>query len=226
MERKSKVPYVLKVEAVEDYISGKKGETRICFEMNITNVALYQWVRKYELHGNEGLKDRKNNAYYSPEFKQQAVTDYLSGKGSLIDICKKYDINSTSILFRWIKKYNSHEKFKSHNAQGEKIMTKGRTTTFEERTAIVAFCIANNDNYQLASEKFLVTYQQVYTLVKKYKEKGTDALIDRRGKRKNPEFLSETEKNAAQLKLLEAEIKRLKMENDFLKKLNEVGRRR
>ena len=35
-----------------------------------------------------------------------------------------------------------------------------------------------------------------------------------------------SEKIAAQLKLLEAENKRLKMENDFLKKLDEVERRR
>lgn len=63
-------------------------------------------------------------------------------------------------------------------------------------------------------------------MVKKYKEQGYEALLDRRGKRKNPEKLNESEKSAAQLKLLEAENRRLKMENDFLKKLNEVERRR
>jgi hypothetical protein len=34
------------------------------------------------------------------------------------------------------------------------------------------------------------------------------------------------QKKAAQLKLLESENRRLKMENDFLKKLDEVERRR
>ena len=33
-------------------------------------------------------------------------------------------------------------------------MTKGRKTTYEERIEIVAFCIANNDNYQMTSENF------------------------------------------------------------------------
>jgi len=37
--------------------------------------------------------------------------------------------------------------------------------------------------------------------------------------------LSESEKIAKQLKLLEAENRRLKMENDFLKKLDEIERR-
>lgn len=33
-------------------------------------------------------------------------------------------------------------------------MTKGRKTTYEERVEIVAFCVANNDNYQLTADKF------------------------------------------------------------------------
>ena len=50
--------------------------------------------------------------------------------------------------------------------------------------------------------------------------------MDRRGKRKEAVELTESEKLSAQLKLIEAENGRLKMENDFLKKLNEVERRR
>ena len=50
--------------------------------------------------------------------------------------------------------------------------------------------------------------------------------MDRRGKRKEADELTESEKLSAQLKLIEAENRRLKMENDFLKKLKEVERRR
>ena len=50
-------------------------------------------------------------------------------------------------------------------------------------------------------------------------------LVDRRGKNKTFEELSESEKFSAQLKLLEADNRRLKMENDFLKKLEEIERR-
>lgn len=61
---------------------------------------------------------------------------------------------------------------------------------------------------------------------KKYEEYGSESLLDKRGNRKHLEELSETEKLAAQLKLLEAENNRLKMENDYLKKLDEIERRR
>ena len=49
--------------------------------------------------------------------------------------------------------------------------------------------------------------------------------ITKHHKRKKLEDLSESEKIAAQLKLLESENRRLKMENDFLKKLDEIERR-
>jgi len=226
MGRKPKVPVEQKVKAVEDYLNGIKGASQILAELHIDDRSFREWVRKYNLLGRAGLITSSTNNYYPSWLKLQAVKDYLDGIGTLSQICSKYKISTHSLLRGWIKRYNGHGSFKSHNKQGDGSMTKGRKTTYKERTEIVAFCIANNNNYQLTAEKFQVSYQQVYTWVKKYKEQGYEALIDRRGKRKNPEELSEAEKIAAQLKLLEAENRRLKMENDFLKKLNEVERRR
>lgn len=48
---------------------------------------------------------------------------------------------------------------------------------------IVALCIANGKDYGLAAEKYGVSYQQVYSWVRKYEAKGTDELTYRRGKR-------------------------------------------
>lgn len=105
-------------------------------------------------------------------------------------------------------------------------MTKGRKTTYDERIEIVAFCIENNDNYQLTSDKYKVSYQQVYSWVRKYKANGQDSLIDNRGKSKTFNEMSDSQRLMAQIKLLEAQNKRLEMENDFLKKLEEIERRR
>ncbi len=226
MGRTSKFPAEIKVRAVEDYLSGTACLTQLLYQLQIDKHSFYEWVRKYNLHGREGLTTTHNNKLYPESLKLQAVEDYLSGGGSQSQICSKYKISRPSLLQKWIKKYNSHESFKSHNAQGERAMTKGRKTTYEERVEIVAFCITNNNNYQKAAEEFQVSYQQVYTWVRKYKELGPDALVDSRGKRKKPEEMNESEKLAAQLKLLEAENKRLKMENAFLKKLDEIERRR
>ena len=143
----------------------------------------------------EEVKLLSKNKYYCLEVKNSAVNDYISGKGSLYDICSKYNISSHSVLQGWILKYNnSHNKWKSHNTKENKIMTKCRKTTYNERLEIVAFCIENNDNYQLTSNKYKVSYQQVYTWVRKYKENGYESLRDNRGKRKNIDQMSETEK--------------------------------
>ena len=225
MSRKAKVSTEIKVQAVEDYLRGIKSLTEISNELNICKSAVSAWIRKYKTFGKEGLLNKKYNTSYSAQVKTQAVIDYLDGKGSLDDICIKYKISAIGILQQWIKKYNGHKMFKTHVTKGDRIMTNGRKTTYEERIEIVSFCIANANDYNLTSNKFNVSYQQVYTWVKKYNKNGYNALVDIRGKNKSFNELTESERFSAQLKLLEAENRRLKMENDFLKKLEEIERR-
>ena len=55
---------------------------------------------------------------------------------------------------------------------------------------------------------------------------GVDALRDRRGKRKGTDELTEIEKLKAELKLEKAKRIRAEMEASFLKKLEEIERRR
>ncbi|MDT2257576.1 helix-turn-helix domain-containing protein [Paenibacillus larvae] len=58
-------------------------------------------------------------------------------------------------------------------------MTKGRTTTYDERVEIVRFCIEHQHNYVTwhAADKFQVSYQQVYSWTNKYLTSGVDALF-------------------------------------------------
>lgn len=103
-------------------------------------------------------------------------------------------------------------------------MAKGKKTTQEERIESVSHCIANNKDYGLTIEMYGVSYQQIYSWVRKYEADGIDALSDRRGKRKDGASMSEMERLVAQLKLKEAENLRLQMENDLLKKLAALER--
>jgi transposase len=103
-------------------------------------------------------------------------------------------------------------------------MAKGRATTMEERIEIVSHCIAVNKDYSTTIEKYGVSYQQVYTWVRKYEKDGPDGLLDRRGKRKDISSMTEIEKLRVQLKFQEAENLRLKMENELLKKLEALER--
>ena len=165
---------------------------------------------------------RKNKSYPA-ELKYQAVADYLSGAGSLRAICKKYKIGNKKRLQDWIKLYNNHKELKCHT--GGSRMTKGRSTTYEERIALVRECIEKGYNYGEIAEKYKVGYQQIYTWVKKYEEKGEAALKEHRGRHKK-DYAPQTEEE--RLKLEVAALKRqlylAQMENDVLKKLQELER--
>ena len=96
-------------------------------------------------------------------------------------------------------------------------MTKGRTTTYEERVEIVSYCIANGNDYTAAVEKYVVGYQQVSSWVRKYTERGAEGLVDKHGKRKPESEMTELEKLRAENRILEARNKRLETENAVLK---------
>lgn len=105
-------------------------------------------------------------------------------------------------------------------------MTKGRKTSFDERVEIVQYCIAHDHNYARTSEKYQISYQQARNYTVKYETGGVESLRDKRGKRKNPDDMSELEKLRAEVKILRTEKERAEMEASFLKKLKEIERRR
>ncbi|MGM1050076.1 MAG: transposase [Bacillota bacterium] len=104
-------------------------------------------------------------------------------------------------------------------------MNKGRKTTFEERIEIAQYTIANDLDYQKSMEKYDVSYQQVYTWVRKYKSDGEKSLKDNRGRKKPVEELDDHERLKLRIKELEARNEYLEMENALAKKLAEIKRR-
>ena len=104
-------------------------------------------------------------------------------------------------------------------------MTKGRDTTYEERIALVHECIENGYNYTEIAEKHKVGYQQIYTWVQKYKKNGEEGLKDRRGRhKKNCKPQTEEEKLKLEVATLKRQLYLAQMENDVLKKLQELER--
>ena len=160
---------------------------------------------------------------YSPEVKVQVVEEYKAGKGSLRSICKKYGIKDHKTLREWISCYNGHKEFRERSiAGGEIYMTKGRKTTQEERAQIVAFCIEHSKDYALTVETYRVSYQQIYSWVRKYEASGVDGLVDRRGKAKPENELIEAERLRQENRMLQAMLKDKEMEIALLKKLKEL----
>ncbi|SEP19438.1 helix-turn-helix domain-containing protein [Paenibacillus sp. OV219] len=225
MSKKNEHNSTEKLAIVQEFIAGNISRAGVARKHNISVSTLVKWRHQYELYGVEGLAIRAHNNSYSAELKLKAVQDYLTGRYSQYEIIDKYKISSRTQLKSWIDKYNGHSSLRSYN-EGATAMTKGRTTTLQERIDIVLYCQAHNHDYRKTADEHQVSYHQVYQWVKKYEDGGQDALQDGRGRNKSVDELTEADHQKLAMKKLEYENERLRAENTFLKKLQEIQRRR
>ena len=215
-----------KLNAVHEYLQGVLSPRDIALKYGVGDTSVRQWIAKYRAGGDEALLPSYTKKHYSKSFKQEVIQAYLAGEGSYSELCVRYKIPSFDTVRKWILQYNDRRTIWSSEAGGTTVMTKGRKTTYEERIEIVSFCIGNHKNYQLTADTYQVSYQQVYSWVRKYEVQGAEALTDKRGRTKPVDEMPELEKLRAENKLLKAQNKRQEMEMIFLKKLGEIERRR
>ena len=225
MLRREKIKSEDKIRIAKAYVQGKVGLSEAAKQIGVHHSVIEDWVRQYETEGVQAFLPRTSNRRYDPILKEAAVKDYLTGKGSIRSICKKYKIRDTKRLRTWIKVYNGHKDFKKQT--GGSRMTKGRETTQAERIAVAKACIANGKNYGEAAIQYNISYQQARSWTLKYIEGGEAALEDRRGQRKKDQQpRTELEQAQIEIEQLRHKLKMLEMENRLLKKLEEIERRR
>lgn len=203
MERRAKFSAEEKVVAVNRYLKRGESQRSIAESLGIAVPSLQVWVRNYQSMGSNAFEE-KGHKGYSSELKAEAVNEYLEGGISQKELCKKYQMKSPSQLKQWIVKYNGHEELKT-TRKGGSYMTRGRKTSFAEQVEIVSWHLENGAGYEKTSEHFKVSYQQVYSWVRKYQEQGIEGLRDRHGRKKPEEEMSEVEQLRAENRMLKAE---------------------
>ena len=225
MPQKGKLPAEEKLRIVEMYLAGKVGCAEAGRMACVDSATIRRWVSRYRSEGPAGLLPKERDRAYDKETKMSAVLDYMTGKGSLREICEQYGIRDSRQLRNWLKVYNRHEDFRI--LTGGSHMTKSRSTTSAERIQIVRECIANGNDYGGTAIKNHVSYQQVYIWTKKYREMGEAGLEDRRGHRAGT-LPSRTpqEELKDRIARLEREKYDLEMENALLKKVRDLERGR
>lgn len=224
MPHKEKLKVQEKIDLIRRCQTGELGKTEASRIAGVDLKTIYHWLSRYEAEGESGFMAYSRNRVYTPEAKLNAVRDYLSGKGSQLEICKKYKIRNTHCLRGWIKVYNAHGDFSSRKySGGGSYMKQGRTTTQEERVQIAKECIASGKNYGEIAQKYQVSYQQVRTWTLRFEELGEAGLEDRRGRRKKDQMpRTELEEAQIEIKQLKHKLYLAEMENTLLKKLNEI----
>lgn len=223
MSRKSKIDPVEKVKIVEQVLADEISVSEAARLTGVDKASIRDWRNLYLSDGPTALMPQPGNKAYSQELKLQAVHEYFDGKSSQADIVKKYHLRSRSQLRDWIKVYTTHGEIKSRTSGGGSYMRKARSTTSEERLAIVQDCLANDKNYGAMALKYQCSYQQVRNWVKRYEEMGSAGLEDRRGRRAGT-MPSRTPEEEMRDRIAELERRNrdLQMENDLLKKVREL----
>ena len=223
MGRTAKYTSEQKLQACQDYLNGIKSSTEIAQELKMGTggrITVRQWAHSYQKNGPEALLTSSHNKKYTKEFKEQVVREYLAGLGSMADLAIKHHVRNRCQIEKWVKKYNSHIELEDYDPHPEVYMADRKKTTREERIEIVQDCLDNRKDYKGTAAKYGCSYSQVYEWVCKYEEQGNDGLADKRGHHKKEEDLTELEAALRRAKKAEEQVRRLEVENEFLKKLN------
>ncbi|MCH5465655.1 helix-turn-helix domain-containing protein [Levilactobacillus tujiorum] len=191
-------------------------------EYGIRHTQVEQWVERYRKHGLEGLKRRPTNQAYTRDFKVKLINIYLEGQTSYRKLAKQFNIPNAGIIYQWVNLYTSGKLPKTTRRL---VSMNGRKTTQLERIEVAQWVIENDFDYNKATQKFKISYNQAYNWTKKFQDGGAEALQDRRGKSKaDKPNLTETEQQELRIKQLEARNEHLALENKLLKKLDEIER--
>ena len=208
----------------QEYINGIGSVHFLADKYGIGYSTLRGWINGYRIHGISAFCHKKNRTY-TKEFKIKCVEAVINGEGSVDDIIARYGISSRSILRQWIKVYNANRELKDYDPKQEVYMAEARRkTTFEERKEIVEYCINHNRDYKNTAEKFNVSYNQVYSWVKKYNADGEDGLADKRGRRKTDDEVDELERLRRENLRLKRQLEEKDMVVELLKKVKEFER--
>lgn len=190
----------------------------------LSNSTFIQKVLRYNESGFEGIRSNLKNNYYSKEFKETVVREYVEVGPPIKQLARKYNIPSHETVRNWIIKYTKGKEERKCSSKPEVYTMKSKKTTQEERIEIVKDCLNHGLSYKNTAQKYQVSYNNVYSWVQKYKELGPDGLLDGRGRGKPDTIQTDEEKLRTEMAALKARNEYLETENAALKKLDEVER--
>jgi len=156
---------------------------------------------------------------YSNEVKLKMVKKYLEGKYSYKDIANEFYCNKCDVI-KWVAVYREHGASGLCNTYG--------TYTGDFKVTVVEYIKNTGTSIRQTAAHFNIpSSTTVGKWERIYYEQGKEALyINQRGRPKGMENNSNKKKNLENSEDLLAEVQRLRMENEYLKKLNALVQER
>jgi len=165
------------------------------------------------MKGDFSMSGRK---IYSLELKLEIVQRYLEGDIGLKALAREYHISSKACIQKWIALYQEH------GTAG--LCTTHRTYTGDFKVAVVEYMHNTGSSLRQTAAHFNIpSKESVSKWEQIYYEEGKEALYEeRRGRAKKMGVKRprKPKKNIDNHEDLLAEVQRLRMENEYLKKLN------
>lgn len=143
-------------------------------------------------------------------FWLKIIHEYLSGKTRMTDLSKKYHMDIGKIKYR-INLYQMHGELPFSDDYEKRIYTRE-----EKLNAIKIVLSGKKSGRQVSLEMGIPNPHVVHDWVKKFKEQGEESIQISRGRKKY--MLHEDRQKYLANKELNARLKALELENDYLKK--------
>ncbi len=209
----------------KQYLDGNAPSPDIAKRFGINDRTVRRWAQRYQEQGIAAFERASGNATYTTEFKMNCVELYISGIMSLDEIVARYNISNWSVLNSWIQCYNANRERKDYVPKREVYMAETqRRTTLEEQKEIVDYCINHNRDYKNTAAKYDVSYNQVYSWVKRYDANGEERLTDKRGHHKTDNEVDELERLRRENLRLKRQLDEKDRVVELLKKVKEYER--
>ena len=159
---------------------------------------------------------------YSNEFKLEVVNYYLNNNFGWEYVAKKFNIPAFTTVKKWVLKYQEH---------GTKGLMRNKKTSYsgEFKQNVVEYMHTNHLSATMTATKFnLANENTVLKWERIYYEEGPQALYEeRRGRNRNMSSKPKKKKLSKEVEEdLIDEVQRLRMENEYLKKLNALVQER
>ena len=156
---------------------------------------------------------------YSNEFKLQIIKYYLEENHSYLECCKKFNIPSKTQIKECVKKYKQH---------GPDGLIKRQNSSYDG--GFKQYVVEYMHNNHISATETAIYFRLQTSVVLKweriYYEEGPQALFEERRGRSRKMGSKKNKKNVNENEDLLAEVQRLRMENEYLKKLNALVQER
>ncbi|WP_225423548.1 helix-turn-helix domain-containing protein [Levilactobacillus suantsaii] len=164
---------------------------------------------------------------FNLDFRIKVVTEYLSGKGST-SLARAYGVSTHSIVLDWV------HRFERRGIEGLKNRSMSQEYSSQFKVDVLNWKKQHQASLPVTALHFdLSSPSTIWQWERRFKESGIVGLERKRG---NPKHMAKhnqdkpqtttTPTPAAELKQLKQENQMLKIENEFLKKLDALARKK